>query len=89
MGDTKAIPIQNGNGNGNGRAWQRVVEIVAPIILAASLAATSALAAKVYADSERIKACEVSSVAMDRITAEIKDDLREVNRKLDRLLERK
>jgi hypothetical protein len=78
MADTKEHPIQS-NGNGGKAA---LVQWLLGIVLPAMIVGVAALAAKVYADSERVRACEIQGATLEK-------QLDGINAKLDRLLERR
>ena len=77
MADTKEHAIQNGNG---GKA--ALVQWLLGIVLPAMIVGLTALAAKVYADSERVRACEIQGATLEK-------RLDSIDAKLDRLLERR
>ena len=77
MSDTKVTMIPGGNNGGKAALIQWLLGMTIPIIVMAG----AALAAKVYADSERVRACEIQGATLEK-------RLDSIDAKLDRLLER-
>ena len=77
MSDTKVTMIPGGNNGGKAALIQWLLGIVLP----AMIVGLAALAAKVYADSERVRACEIQGATLEK-------RLDSIDAKLDRLLER-
>lgn len=86
MGDTRAVPIQNnGNGNGNGNAKARDLALwVLGLAIPALLAMLAALYSMTSAHGERIKGCEVQASSMAEDLRDMRTDIKEILRRLEK-----
>lgn len=83
MGDTKAIPIAPGGNNGNGKVRELILWILG-FVIPVLMALIGGLWLQASAHGERIKGCEVQAVSMSDDLREMRADIKELLRRVQR-----